>query len=239
MHLPTTLLAQVDAAIGGKAASTISSARTSSGPSTSRTPFVDPSVLATLVRREFRAGLYEVVKYGMTSSAALFDQIARERAAIFGQNPAVLAAVIAESCRIKASVVSADEREGGLRRILNFGHTAGHALEAVTKYRRYRHGEAVAYGMLVAAELSCRRGALAERDRTALAGLIASLGPLPPVADVPIRAMLDTMKHDKKMVGGRLHFVLPTAIGAVTVVDDVTEKGDEERVETGGVPTVN
>ena len=122
---------------------------------------IDPSVLATLPRREFRAGLYEVVKYGMTSSASLFDRLRRECDAIFAQRTAVLMAIIAESCRIKADVVSADEQESGLRRILNFGHTAGHALEAVTRYRRYRHGEAVAYGMLVAAELGAARGALA------------------------------------------------------------------------------
>jgi 3-dehydroquinate synthase len=181
-------------------------------------------VLGTLPRREFRAGLYEVIKYGMTSSPALFDRIVRDRTAIFAKQPDVLAAVITESCRIKAAVVAADEREAGLRRILNFGHTAGHALEAVTKYRRYRHGEAVAYGMLVAAELAVRRGALADRDRKALADLVASMGPLPPIADVSSRLMLETMTHDKKVVAGRLHFVLPTAIGATTIVDDVTEK---------------
>jgi len=185
---------------------------------------IDPSVLATLPRREFRAGLYEVIKYGMTSSPALFDRVARESRAIFGKKSQVLTEVIAESCRIKASVVSADEREAGPRRILNFGHTAGHALEAVTKYRRYRHGEAVAYGMLVAAELACGRGALAERDRQALADLIASLGPLPPIGDITSTQMLEAMQHDKKMVNGRLHFVLPTAVGATVIVDDITEK---------------
>jgi 3-dehydroquinate synthase len=185
---------------------------------------IDPTVLTTLPRREFRAGLYEVIKYGMTSSPALFDRLARERSAIFGKDPGVLTAVIAESCRIKAAVVTADERETGLRRVLNFGHTAGHALEAVTKYRRYRHGEAVAYGMLVAAQLASGRGALADRDRKALADLISSLGPLPAIADVSKGDILDAMKHDKKMVAGRLHFVLPTAIGATTIVDDVTEK---------------
>ena len=122
--------------------------------------FIDTSVLATLPRREFRAGLYEVIKYGMTSSPGLFDKVARDRAAMFARDPEVLIALITESCRIKAAVVAADEREAGLRRILNFGHTAGHALEAVTRYRRFRHGEAVAYGMLVAAELSVLRGAL-------------------------------------------------------------------------------
>ena len=118
---------------------------------------IDPSVLGTLPRREFRAGLYEVVKYGMIESAALFDRLVRDLKAIFAREPEALLPVISESCRIKAKVVAADERESGLRRILNFGHTAGHALEAVTKYRRFRHGEAVGYGMLVAADLAVER----------------------------------------------------------------------------------
>jgi 3-dehydroquinate synthase len=181
-------------------------------------------VLGTLPRREFRAGLYEVVKYGMTSSAVLFKQLSDLRSAIFAKDPEVLTSIIAESCRIKASVVSADERESGARRILNFGHTAGHALETVTKYRRYRHGEAVAYGMLVAAELAFARGALNELDRKALADIIASLGPLPPVGDIPTSQIIEAVKHDKKMVAGHLHFVMPISVGAIAIVDDVTER---------------
>jgi len=170
----------------------------------------------------------------MTSSPTLFDRIARERQAIFARSPEVLTAVITESCRIKADVVAQDEKESGLRRILNFGHTAGHALEAVTKYRRYRHGEAVAYGMLVAAELAVARGALAAADRKALADLIASLGPLPPIADISSSDLMEAMQHDKKMVAGRLHFVLPTAVGATTIVDDVTEKEMKKALAAAG-----
>jgi 3-dehydroquinate synthase len=225
VHLPTTLLAQVDSAIGGKVGVNHPLGKNLIGSFYQPDAVViDPSVLTTLPRREFRAGLYEVVKYGMTSSPSLFDRIRRDRDVIFAREPGVLTAVISESCRIKAGVVSADEREVGLRRILNFGHTAGHALEAVTKYRRYRHGEAVGYGMLVAAELAAARGALARKDQAALAALVASLGPLPAIADVSTSDLLEAMKHDKKMVAGRLHFVLPTAIGATAIVDDVTEK---------------
>jgi len=225
VHVPTTLLAQVDAAIGGKVGVNHPLGKNLIGAFYQpHAVVVDCGLLGTLPRREFRAGLYEVIKYGMTSSPQLFDRVAAERKAIFEREPGALTAVIAESCRINASVVSADEREAGPRRILNFGHTAGHAIETVTKYRRYRHGEAVAYGMLVAAELALARGALAERDRKALADLIASLGPLPAIADVPTAQILEAMQHDKKMVAGRLHFVLPTAIGATTIVDDVTEK---------------
>jgi 3-dehydroquinate synthase len=121
-------------------------------------------------------------------------------------------------------VVSKDEREGGLRRILNYGHTVGHALEAVTKYRRFRHGEAIAYGMLAAADLAVGRGALAEREREALAHLIALLGPLPSVADLTIPEVMDAIRRDKKVVHGRLHFVIAIEIGATMTVDDVTEE---------------
>jgi 3-dehydroquinate synthase len=225
VHVPTTLLAQVDASIGGKVGVNHALGKNLIGAFYQpHAVAIDPSVLQTLPRREFRAGLYEVIKYGMTSSQPLFERVGRERTAIFSKDSAALAAVIAESCRIKASVVSADEKEAGPRRILNFGHTAGHALEAVTRYRRYRHGEAVAYGMLVAAELGVMRGALAAPDRAALADLIASLGPLPPIADISTREILEAMQHDKKMVAGRLNFVLPTSIGSTTIVDDITEK---------------
>lgn len=224
VHVPTTLLAQVDSAIGGKVGVNHALGKNLIGSFYQpHAVVVDPSVLATLPRREFRAGLYEVVKYGMTSSATLFDRVGRERTAIFKKEPGVLTAIISESCQIKADVVSADERESGLRRILNFGHTAGHGLEAVTKYRRYRHGEAVAYGMLVAAELAAARGQLARGHQQALADLVASLGPLPPIADISAGEILDAMKHDKKVVAGTLHFVLPTSIGSTTIVNDVAE----------------
>jgi 3-dehydroquinate synthase len=223
VHVPTTLLAQVDSAVGGKVGVNHALGKNLIGAFYQPLAvIVDPSVLGTLARREFRAGLYEVIKYGMTSSRPLFDRVAKSRKAIFAREPATLAAIIGESCRIKADVVSADEKESGLRRILNFGHTAGHALEAVTKYRRFRHGEAVGYGMLVAAQIAVNRGVLADTDRQALADVISSLGPLPPIADLTTTQMLEPMQHDKKMVAGKLHFVLPTAIGATAIVDDVT-----------------
>src|SRR5437588_308178 len=200
VHVPTTLLAQVDSAIGGKVGVNHALGKNLIGSFYQpHAVLIDPSLLSTLPRREFRAGLYEVIKYGMTSSAALFDRIVHDRDAIFAKDRRALTEIIAESCRIKSTVVAADEREAGPRRVLNFGHTAGHALEAVTKYRRYRHGEAVAYGMLVAAELASGRGALADLDKKALADLIASLGPLPPVADLAQADLLDAMKPDKKI----------------------------------------
>jgi 3-dehydroquinate synthase len=224
VQVPTTLLAQVDSSVGGKVGVNHQLGKNLIGafhqPSL---VVIDPLLLRTLPRREFRSGLYEVVKYGMIASRGLFDLVARDTKAIFAREPEVLVPAIVESCRIKADVVTKDEREGGLRRILNFGHTIGHALEAVTKYRRFRHGEAIAYGMLAAADLAAARGALGATERQALAGLITQLGPLPPIGDLPIQDVIDAVRRDKKVVHGKLHFVIAIDIGATMTVDDVTE----------------
>ena len=224
VHVPTTLLAQVDSAIGGKVGVNHPLGKNLIGAfHQPRLVVIDPMLVATLPRREFRAGLYEVVKYGMTSSRGLFDRVSSTVKALFERSPEALQPVIAESCAIKADVVSRDERESGPRRVLNFGHTAGHAIEALTKYKRFRHGEAVGYGMLVAAEVGVGRGQLSPGDRDALASLIRQLGPLPPVGDLKVSEMLEAMRRDKKVVDGRLHYVLATAIGAHAIVDDVSE----------------
>jgi 3-dehydroquinate synthase len=184
---------------------------------------IDPALLQTLPRREFRAGLYEVIKYGMTSSRSLFERVDREVDAIFARTPDALVPIIAESCAIKAAVVGVDERESGPRRMLNFGHTAGHALEAVTKYKRFLHGEAIAYGMLVAAGIGVARGEMPDADRQALTRMITKLGPLPPVADLSTREVLSAAKRDKKVVDGTLHYVLCTGIGSWKTATDVSE----------------
>ncbi len=223
-HVPTTLLAQVDSSIGGKVGVNHALGKNLIGAfHQPALVAIDPLMLKTLPRREFRSGLYEVVKYGMIASRGLFDRIAVHTKGIFARDPDVLIPAIVESCRIKAEVVSADEREGGPRRTLNFGHTIGHALEVVTKYRRFRHGEAIALGMLAAADLGVARGALAERERQALAQLIAQLGPLPSLAKLTIGEVLEAIRRDKKVVNGRLHFVLAIEVGATVTVDDVTE----------------
>jgi 3-dehydroquinate synthase len=224
VQIPTTLLAQVDSAIGGKVGVNHTLGKNLIGAfHQPAVVIVDPVFLSTLPRREFRSGLYEVIKYGMIASRSLFDRLARHTKAVVAKDPAVLVPAIEESCRIKADVVSKDERESGLRRILNFGHTVGHALEAVTKYRRFRHGEAIAIGMLAAADLAVARGALAAGDRDALANLIAALGPLPTIADLGIADVLEAIRRDKKVVNGRLHFVIAIEIGATMTIDDVTE----------------
>ncbi len=223
-HVPTTLLAQVDSSVGGKVGVNHALGKNLIGAfHQPALVVIDPLLLRTLPRREFRSGLYEVVKYGIIASRELFDRVARSTKAIFARDPDVLVPTIVESCRIKADVVSRDERESGLRRILNFGHTVGHALEAVTRYRRFRHGEAIAYGMLAAADLAAERGALAERERSAIAQVITKLGPLPPVADLSMPEVMAAVSRDKKVVHGRLHFVIAIEIGATMTVDDVTE----------------
>jgi 3-dehydroquinate synthase len=223
VQVPTTLLAQVDSSVGGKVGVNHPLGKNLIGAfHPPAAVVIDPELLATLPRREFRAGLYEVVKYGVIASRPLFEQTARNLKGLFAREAPSLLPVIAESCRIKAAIVEQDERESGLRRTLNFGHTAGHALEAVTKYRRFRHGEAVAYGMLAASALATARGVFPEADAHALASHIMQMGPLPPVGDLSAAEVTDATRRDKKVLAGRLHFVLPTAIGATTTVTDVT-----------------
>jgi 3-dehydroquinate synthase len=225
VHVPTTLVAQVDSAIGGKVGVNHPLGKNLVGAFYPPLAVViDPDVLATLPRREFRAGLYEVVKYGVIASRDLFDRVARDLGSLFARDTGALVPIIAESCRIKAAVVAEDEHEAGRRRILNFGHTVGHALEAVTRYRRFRHGEAVAYGMLAAAEIAAARRWLAPEERDRLVDLLTQMGPLPPVADLSVSATLEAVARDKKVVRGRLHFVLPTAIGQTSIVTDVTDR---------------
>jgi 3-dehydroquinate synthase len=223
-HVPTTLLGQVDAAIGGKVGVNLPGGKNLVGafyqPSV---VVIDPNLLSTLPRREFRAGLYEIVKYGVACDSVLFDRVSRDLGPLTKRDAAALTPVIAACCRIKGAVVAADEREAGARRVLNFGHTVGHALEAGTKYRRLLHGEAVAYGMLAACAIAAARGALAAADRDTIAAAIAQLGPLPPVNDLSASAQLEFMQHDKKVHNGRLHFVLPTGIGSSQIVTDVSE----------------
>lgn len=236
VQVPTTLLAQVDSAIGGKVGVNHPLGKNLIGAfHQPAAVLIDPALLDTLPRREFRSGLYEVVKYGMIASRELFDRVSSGLTEMFARDASVLVPVIAESCRIKASVVSEDERESGPRRVLNFGHTAGHALEAVTKYKRFRHGEAVAYGMLVAADLGVARGVFPAEDRDALTSLIMKMGPLPPVADLDAALVVEAAGRDKKVVDGTLHFVLPAAIGRTVIATDVSAAELQEALRRVGL----
>jgi len=223
VQVPTTLLAQVDSAIGGKTGVNLPAGKNLVGAFHAPSLVVcDPSVLTTLPRREFRAGLYEAIKYGIIESRPLFDRLAGSLTAIFARDVEVLTPIIADCCRIKADVVMSDEREHGRRRILNFGHTMGHALEAVSKYRRFRHGEAVGLGMLAAATLSHTRGEFPADDLQALRDVITHMGPLPATSDLNVSDALDAILLDKKVAAGTLHFVLPTSIGTTRIATDVT-----------------
>jgi 3-dehydroquinate synthase len=221
-QIPTTLLAQVDSAIGGKTGVNLRAGKNLVGSFYSPDLVVcDPLVLTTLSRREFRAGLYEVVKYGVIASSKLFTRVQRDLGLIFDRDPDVLTSIVASCCRIKADVVMSDERESGPRRVLNFGHTIGHALEAITKYGRFRHGEAIGYGMLAAAHLSVARGTMSADDRERLAAVLAAMGKCPSVSDLRASDALDVIARDKKVIAGRLHFVLAAGIGRTKIVSDV------------------
>lgn len=236
VHVPTTLMAQVDSAVGGKTGVNHALGKNLIGAfHPPRLVLADPSVLATLQRREFRAGLYEVIKYGVIASPTLFDRVASTLKALFAREPEAIASVVADCCRIKAEVVSADEHEGGIRRVLNFGHTIGHALEAVTKYRRLRHGEAVGYGMLAAMALGVKRGITPDDARQRVSSLIAKLGPLPPLADLSSKEIVEATAHDKKTIGGTLHFIAATSIGATTTLTDVTDAELKEALRAIGI----
>ncbi len=225
VHVPTTLLAQVDSAIGGKTGVNHPLGKNLIGSFHAPSLVVaDPTVLATLPRREFRAGLYEVIKYGVISEPALLDRIRESATAIFNRDGAAIAPLVSASCRIKAAVVSADEHEAGLRRTLNFGHTVGHALESVTKYKQFRHGEAVGYGMLAALAIGVGRGVTPKSLYEEVEALIAQLGPLPSVADISAKEIYAAIGRDKKMVAGTLHFVAASERGKTVELTDVSEK---------------
>jgi len=221
--LPTTLLSMVDSSIGGKVGINHTKAKNMIGAfHQPRAVVIDPSFLATLPPRELRSGAFEVLKCAILGDRALFAAIREAPPGMRGWERAPLESAIATACRIKAEVVEKDEREGGLRRVLNLGHTLGHALEAETRYRRFTHGEAVGWGLVGAAWLARRRGLLAEAAYDAIASAVDHVGPRPPVSDLPAPRVLDALSRDKKATAGRVPFVLPTAIGRVVIRDDVT-----------------
>src|SRR5882724_2065358 len=205
LQIPTTLLAQVDAAIGGKTGVNLVSGKNLLGSfHQPLAVLIDPEVLATLPTREYRAGLYEIIKCGVIRDAELFDLFDTSADRVLAQDPATVDRMIAAAVRIKAEVVSADEREGDLRRILNFGHTIGHALEAETQYARFLHGEAVAFGMRAATALAERTGDLDSHDRVLIDRVIARYGPLPAFDGISGHRLAARLASDKKTIQGRV-----------------------------------
>ncbi len=222
LQIPTTLLGQVDAAVGGKTGVNLVSGKNLIGSfHQPLAVLIDPDVLHTLPPREYRAGLYEVLKCGVIRSKMLFDEMAFHSADILGQHPDLVQKIIEESVRIKCEVVTADEKEGDLRRILNFGHTIGHALEAETSYTRFLHGEAVAFGMTAATHLARLTGHLPLPDCNTILNCIESYGPMPALDGVTPNALLARLGADKKTIHGKVHFVLPISIGEVKVVSGI------------------
>ncbi len=232
VQAPTTLLAQVDAAIGGKTGVNLVAGKNLIGAfHQPLSVLIDPSVLESLPEREYRAGLYEVIKYGIIRSPRLFDLLTQQRNRVFRRDPEVVDDLIAESVKIKAEVVSADEREGGLRRILNYGHTFGHALEAETAYSHMLHGEAVAFGMNAAAFLGGQLGLISEDITRTLVDTVAAYGPIPSLRGISAENLLSRLAHDKKTIQGNVHFVLPVAIGSVIVRSGVGEADARRAIE--------
>jgi 3-dehydroquinate synthase len=224
IQVPTTLLAQVDAAVGGKTGVNLASGKNLIGSfHQPLSVVIDPEVLRTLPEREYRAGLFEVIKCGIIRDPGLFRILETEAEDVLRMKPSVVDEIIAAAVRIKAEVVSADEKESDLRRILNFGHTIGHAIEAETAYSRFLHGEAVALGMLAATRLAELVGLLDGNEAVRIQKTICAYGPIPPADDLSRDRLIKKLGSDKKTLGGKVHFVLPTAIGNVKVVPGVEE----------------
>ena len=233
-HAPTTLVAQVDSAIGGKTGINLDAGKNLVGSFWQpRGVFCDIDSLATLPQREFTSGLAEVVKYGMILDAAFFGWLEGNATDILARDPSALQRVVCRSASLKARVVEQDERETtGLRAILNYGHTFAHAYEAAAGYGTLLHGEAVSIGMVDAAELAVALGRITPDIAARQRALLAAFGlpvTVPAAARQPADALLAIMARDKKTVAGQLRFILPTRIGHVELVDDVST-GDVRRI---------
>jgi 3-dehydroquinate synthase len=214
VHIPTTLVAQVDSAVGGKTGVNLPEGKNLVGAFyPPKVVIADPTLLATLPHREYRSGLYEVIKYGAIADRELFAFLERRMSSLLRRDPAALSWVISRSIAIKTRVVSEDEREGGLRQILNFGHTLGHALEAATNYRVFLHGEAIAWGMIAASMMALSLNRLPLMDAFRIVRLVASVGPLPKVPAIPSARLRSILAGDKKSRGGRVLWVFPRKIG--------------------------
>jgi 3-dehydroquinate synthase len=239
IQIPTTLLAQVDAAVGGKTGVNLVSGKNLIGSfHQPLAVLIDPDVLGSLPDREYRAGLYEIIKAGVIRDADLFHFLDLHADRVLARGADALEHIIAAAVRIKAEVVTADEREGDLRRILNFGHTVGHALEAETRYERLLHGEAVAFGMHAATRIAEKTGKLAAKDAAAIHELVRRYGPIPPLDGISAANLVARLASDKKTVQGAVHFVLPTKIGAVTIVSGIDPGLIRECIEAELAPAV-
>jgi 3-dehydroquinate synthase len=223
VQIPTTLLAQVDASIGGKTGVNLGAGKNLIGAfHQPLTVLIDPEILETLDEREFQAGLFEALKCGVISDPGLFEFMERNVSKIRRRDHKAVEKIILAAVRVKASVVSRDERESGLRRVLNFGHTIGHALEAATYYSQFLHGEAVAWGMIAATEIAGDIRACSPATAERIQAAVRAYGPLPPV-NAQTSDIVARLSADKKTVAGKNHFVLPQKIGQVKIVSAVPD----------------
>jgi len=232
VQVPTTLLAQVDASIGGKTAIDHPQGKNLIGAfHQPRMVIVDPAVLTTLPEREFRSGLAEVIKHGIVLDAAYFRDLEADVPALLARDLPTLDRVVAGSCRLKAQVVERDEQEAELRWVLNYGHTIGHALEAATGFERWAHGEAVSLGIVAEARLAERLGIAGPETTERQRRLLSAVGlPVKGLAVDP-GAVLQALSRDKKRRDGRVSFVLAPEIGAFRIVPDVPPDAIRQTLE--------
>lgn len=232
VQIPTTLLAQVDSSVGGKVAINHSQGKNLLGAfHQPRLVIIDISVLKTLKRRDYLSGLGEVVKYGVIYDESFFNYLEGAVPDILQQEENCLQKIIRRSCEIKSEIVAVDETEAGKRAILNLGHTFGHAVEKLGNYNKYSHGEAVALGIVAAANLSLRLGLMSEEDVYRIKNLFARLSintSFPPFAAEDI---IEVMYRDKKVKNKRIHFVLPRGIGDYIITDNITEQQIETAIK--------
>lgn len=231
IQIPTTFLAQVDSSVGGKTGVNLAEGKNLLG--TFKQPklvLIDPDVLGALPEREYRSGLYEALKYGIIRNPRIFEFMEENRERILKRDPGTLEWLIAECVRVKANVVAADEHEHGERRVLNLGHTIGHALEAETAYKHFMHGEAVAWGIVAASMISVGMQKMDSGTAQRIISAILAYAPLPKV-DVRSKSVVKRLGRDKKATNGRVHFVLPTEIGRVDISADVPERAVMQAVE--------
>jgi 3-dehydroquinate synthase len=222
IQIPTTVVAQVDSAIGGKTAVNVGQMKNLVGTfSPPRLVLAEPLVLGSLSDRAFRSGLYEAVKHAILSGPTLFVGMEAALPSLRPANTVELGTILAGAAKVKVEVVSRDEREAGLRRVLNLGHTFGHALEEATRYRRFLHGEAVGWGMLIATAMAVRLDILDPGIARRIVRLVQRVGRLPQIRDLDVVALLRLLPRDKKAVGGRIHWVLPEKIGKVRITAEV------------------
>jgi 3-dehydroquinate synthase len=222
VQVPTTVLAQVDSAIGGKTAVNVRAMKNLVGTFfPPRMVLAEPAVLASLDERSFRSGFFEVVKHAILSGPGFFKELEVKASKLHPKQAKGLEEILARAAKVKVEVVSRDEREAGLRRVLNLGHTFGHALEEASGYRRFLHGEAVGWGILLVSRLAELLGVLEPAEGERIARLVRQVGPLPTLRGLRVSRILGLLPQDKKAVGGRIHWVIPERIGKVRISDQV------------------